>query len=164
MNIIQLYSKFPKLNCSACFIPTCRSLARRSTLGLSNPSDCPILEWTEGGQKKIAAEEAARQFRGYETETRANIVHTDYVTVHPAARTQEKPMEFLDSDVACKLFSLAGLFDRVQCASRMNALKASRGKSATLFVSDGRILVSGPGPPIDALTPLAMLMWGATIP
>jgi len=134
-------------------------------MGLNSPSDCPILEWTQGGQRKVEAEEEASRFRDYRGELRASIIGTDYAIVHPAAPTNEKPIEFFDSDVACRLFSLSGMFDEVKCISRMGAMRISRAKVATLFVSDGRILVSGPGPPgAETLSPLAMLIWGATIP
>lgn len=164
MSLHELYSRFPSLNCSSCFIPTCRSLARRSAMGLSNPSDCPIIEWVEGGHRKALAQEAATRFRNHQTETRASILGTDHVVVHPAVQSGMKPIEFLDTDLGAKLFGLSGIFDRVESLSQIGAFKASRGKVSCLFVSDGRMLLSGPGPPTEALSPLANLTWGAANP
>jgi hypothetical protein len=160
MTLLALYSKFPSLDCGACFVPTCKSFARRCLLGLNSPYECPVLGWAEGGRGATEAESALNAHRGVTVRGEAEILGTNYSLRHPA--TNGKIADFLDMETLAELAQASRVFDSAKPFAKLGALRLSKGPWSYMVVSDGRVLPTGPGPPqASALSALASLMWGA---
>lgn len=160
MSLHGLYSKFPSLDCGACFTPTCRSFARRCLLGLNSPHECPVLGWSEAGRKATEAQDVLNAHRGVEAQREAKILGTDYSLYHPSS--EGKVVDFLDMQTFIDLAQTSRVFDSTKSFAELEAVRLSKGARRFTVVSDGRILPTGPGPPpAVALSALASLMWGA---
>ena len=160
MTLRGLYSKFPSIDCGACFTPTCRSFARRCLLGLNSPHECPLLGWSEAGRKALEAEDALNAHRGVEAHREAKILGTQYSFYHPTS--EGKIVDFLDMQTFIDLAQMSRVFDSTKSFAELEAVRLSKGERRFTVVSDGRVLPTGPGPPkIVALSALAGLMWGA---
>lgn len=160
MTLRGLYSRFPSLNCGACFVPTCRSFARRCLLGLNSARECPVLEWAEGGAKARDAEEATRSHSAVRVSPEAKVMGTPFSMNHPIPN--DKMVEFLDAEALSDIMRAAKVFDSVKSFAGLDAIRVSKGAGSLLIVSQGLVLPTGPGPPtMTALSSLAGLIWGA---
>lgn len=174
-DLFELYDSMPQKDCGACGNSTCRTMARRMSVGEQQLGECFYLRTEEFKEHRKCIEEILREgVVMQKTEPKKTgmtlvtpcIVDAKKFQAEVYLKTMESRYEIIDPFLLCSFLENYEKFEEIKCSPKLGVARINFGQKEILASLNGRLVIRLAKDKDDALETadiVSRVVWGSMI-